>query len=273
MQPSYSVPCNGYESVIQWLNDCRASAGDEQKHTWTDNDSAIDVSSTWDSSSNSPISSAPPPTPPPSLATAFTPSEEAHTQIPYGEEDSWTDPDSAAEVRSRHSRIFHTLPSRRPPSQDARTTGVQAPEEQAREKAEADRVWRLKMDRLLRQSRREPSYTDLRLQEFRWADHFHVDDGGRLAVTKEVERAAHRAAIRENPYKYGAKRCHWHKSKKPPRPRPKKRAVGSEVENENKPPLPTIKVTDPEGEEWYLEDLFYYMDDDGWDGVSDEEDD
>ncbi|AEO54381.1 hypothetical protein MYCTH_2123265 [Thermothelomyces thermophilus ATCC 42464] len=66
-----------------------------------------------------------------------------------------------------------------------------------------------------------------------------VDDSGHLGVACEVRLARKRARIAEDPRKHGLPSCTWRKSKTRSAP---------------KDGIPTVMLTEPEGESWYLVD-------------------
>ncbi|KAL2173382.1 uncharacterized protein P884DRAFT_281111 [Thermothelomyces heterothallicus CBS 202.75] len=77
---------------------------------------------------------------------------------------------------------------------------------------------------------------------------YAVDDSGHLGVACEVRLARKRARIAEDPRKHGLPSCTWSKSKTRSAP---------------KDGIPTVMLTEPEGESWYLVDSMCPVDEAG----------
>ncbi|KAL2019468.1 hypothetical protein VTK56DRAFT_9584 [Thermocarpiscus australiensis] len=89
-----------------------------------------------------------------------------------------------------------------------------------------------------------------------WQEEFFVDGDGRLGVLKEVEEEQARSLIQAEPARHSLPSCRWHKSK-------------AQLQAPA-PGVPVLKLTDPEGREWFLSDLFYYVED-AMDGSEEDE--
>ncbi|KAG7292145.1 hypothetical protein NEMBOFW57_002180 [Staphylotrichum longicolle] len=108
-------------------------------------------------------------------------------------------------------------------------------------------------------AREHKSHTTLREQKRQWEDVSRIDREGHMVVRREARHARLRERMKVDPTRK-LQVCTWHKIKT----EPEKRGGKCDV--------PTIKLTDPEGEDWFLQDLRYYPDED-YDEVADEEDD
>ncbi|SPQ19349.1 27194af3-38f2-4680-a2ec-fa1ee2373c3b [Thermothielavioides terrestris] len=180
--------------------------------------------------------------------------QQGRTRLPHKEDDSWTDHDSAIYMRSDSSSV----------ESSSDTEGkfvvplVQGEQlQEQREQATFLLNWQWKMD-IARLDGRKYTWTETRLRNFQWSEEFYVDESGFLGVLAERANEQFRAAIADDPASYGAASCHWHKTKAPARlPRRKK----TENEKEETPTVPKIVLTDPQGENWFLNDLRYYPDD------------
>jgi hypothetical protein len=114
------------------------------------------------------------------------------------------------------------------------------------------------------------THTEQRQRDFRWEDAFYVDGSGHLGVTKELADRELRDMVTANSAVYGLHSCQWHKTKTNTRQEPKQ-AKPKAPQDDDRPPPPLLKLTDPEGQEWFLSDLLYYPD--NYDSDGEEEDD
>ncbi|KAK4240621.1 hypothetical protein C8A03DRAFT_13066 [Achaetomium macrosporum] len=184
---------------------------------------------------------------------AFDIPGKGRARIPSSEQnDSWTDTDSAIDIRSRSTSV-----------------SCSNRQQKRSEAAESLRVWKQKMSLAREASQRHKyTHTERREREFRWGNDFYIDESGRLGVAKELADGECREMVAASPAVYGLQSCRWHKSKTNTRRAPRQAKT---AEDDGRPPPPLLKVTDPEGQEWFLSDLFYYADND--DDDEEEEDD
>ena len=181
--------------------------------------------------------------PDPSSASDTSPPFSFATQCqpPYGEEDSWSDPES-----------FHDYCARR---RDSTPKQHHSDDEAAKRKRHLNkeraalRAYKRQMQIRAKAAREGKSYTTLREEIREWKDESRVDEEGHIVVKRVTRDTLHREEIIADPAR-GLPACTWHKSKT----QPEKRGRKSDV--------PVIKLTDPEGAEWFLQDLRYYPDED-----------
>ncbi|KAK3311204.1 uncharacterized protein B0T15DRAFT_489827 [Chaetomium strumarium] len=245
---------------------------------WTDTDSAIDIRSRSTS-----VSCGSESTEQSSAEAQFdTSKQQQKGQFPYDEEDTWTDYES---IPASHSLRGLTQAAVQPATQSRQTsTPNRGDEESDRqqkrlEAAERLRAWKQRMS-LARAASQKHHYThtEQRQRDFRWGEAFYIDDSGHLGIAKELGDQECRDMVTASPAVYGLQACRWHKSKTNTRREPKQAN-----NNANKPqppeedggraPPPLLKLTDPEGQEWFLSDLFYYADNYDSDGEEEEDDD
>jgi hypothetical protein len=101
-------------------------------------------------------------------------------------------------------------------------------------------------------ARNKYTHTEILQREFCWDDEFYTDQTGHLGILQEEMNTIHRKAIQTCPTGYRLRTCSWHKLKTPFGKRgPQNAANGS---------VPQIKLTNPEGKDWFLEDMRYYPD-------------
>ncbi len=200
----------------------------------------------------------------------------------HGKDDTWSVADSAIDVSSCRSSLESlarllrndTKPSEEP-SKKAGTYSAResssicsyckqeqtekAPEKPQRaEGAISLRAFERKMNIARVVARNKYTHTELREREFCWHDEFYTSPTGHLGVIQEALNASHRQAIKTSPTGYRLRACSWHKIKTQFGKRRLKNMLGGLV--------PSIKLTDPEGTEWFLEDLKYYPEKEGGDG-------
>jgi hypothetical protein len=169
-------------------------------------------------------------------------------RIPYGEDDSWSDEDSAI------SGIYNI--SRCPPPPP---TPLEGHHHQQMTETAFTRAFERKMDLERHKAAGQYTHTEQRQRGFNWKDEFYIDKDGHTGVWQEVTDEQHRHLAATDPA-YSLSSCRWHKSKLGPA-----RQVPAEEGG-----LPVLKVTDPEEQEWFLDDLFFYSDEGD---ESEEEDD
>ncbi len=194
--------------------------------------------------------------------------------ISHGKEDTWSVADSAIDVSSCRSSLesFARLlrPDVKSSEESSKKAGTYSAREsnsnccsckqekvkQASEKPQRTegtislRAFERKMNIARVVARNKYTNTELREREFRWDDEFYVSSTGHLGVIQEDLNASHRQAIKTSPTGYRLRACSWHKIKTQFGKRGLKNMLGGLV--------PSIKLTDPEGTEWFLEDLKYY---------------
>ncbi len=194
--------------------------------------------------------------------------------ISHGKDDTWSVADSAIDMSSCRSSLESLARLLRPdmkpfeePSKKAGTYSAwesssncchckqeqtkQAPEEPQRTESTISlRAFERKMNIARVVARNKYTHTELRQREFCWHDEFYVSKTGHLGVIRDDLDASHRQAIKTSPTGYRLRACSWHKIKTQFGKRGLKNMLGGLV--------PSIKLTDPEGTEWFLEDLKYH---------------
>lgn len=88
-------------------------------------------------------------------------------------------------------------------------------------------------------------------QKVQWNGKVYVDSTGHLGVKQEAKDQQMRNAIQAHPLSYGLQQCRWHRSKLAPTRSRAAEAAG----------VPQLTLTDVGGNEWFLDDLFFYFGD------------
>lgn len=168
--------------------------------------------------------------------------------------------------------------------QESQSEDEQQQEQEDKEQAAFLRDWERKMARAAHLWRRRCRHTEERQAAWRWDHDFYVCERGLMGVWKEWEDAE----LRRDPT-FGLPACRWHRLRikaPPPQQQQQQLCTGTEKkldgltseggrggpggsasdgqeEGGTVPtvlPVPVLKLTDPEGQEWLLDDLFYYGD-------------
>ncbi|KAK4035264.1 hypothetical protein C8A01DRAFT_38285 [Parachaetomium inaequale] len=219
----------------------------------SDRDSAIDISS-----------------PPSSWTTIRAQSQQTYEQIPYEEEDTWSDYESHAASRARcrarktaaaqRNQETANPPSHQPTTATPTTREERQPKPRAQTPAEKEAAALERKKRVAACVQRSKSAIAA-LEQGRggaWTADSFVDPSGRLGLAHEKHQELRRTYIAGQPAAFGLPKCTWRKSAVVLQA-PRMDEEGKGVDGAAAALVaPTIRLTDSEGCEWSLRDSRSY---------------